>query len=211
MNVKNAVYSAALDENSRNRIEYQVQKRHISVFALFFGFHIPEQNSENRQIQNTFVQKRRVKIFVTLVWNGPVLRGNIKFPRQIGRPSEGFGVEEKAEDDFIITSLETLQKSIIKIREKGSKPAVKTDEINVLFEEVPEKTVSDFLLKAHDSELNAMFDRSKITLTSILNSGISTGDFENGNVKKIISKNISVNTPRNQIAPITSLLNQVLV
>ncbi len=117
----------------------------------------------------------------------------------------------QAEDDFIITSLETLQKSIIKIREKGSKPAVKTDEINVLFEEVPEKTVSDFLLKAHDSELNAMFDRSKITLTSILNSGISTGDFENGNVKKIISKNISVNTPRNQIAPITSLLNQVLV
>ena len=117
----------------------------------------------------------------------------------------------QAEDDFIITSLETLQKSIIKIREKDSKPAIKTDEINVLFEEVPEKTVSDFLLKAHDSELNAMFDRSKITLTSILNSGISTGDFENGNVKKIISKNISVNTPRNQIAPITSLLNQVLV
>ncbi|MBQ7126356.1 HDIG domain-containing protein [bacterium] len=118
----------------------------------------------------------------------------------------------QAEDDFIVTGLETLQKSIIKIRGKDVADDVKYSEINVLFEENPGEGVVDYILKASDSDLNNLFDKSKVTLTGVLNTGISVRDFENNNnVKNIIKKNIPITTPRNQIYLITNLLNQVIV
>ncbi len=117
----------------------------------------------------------------------------------------------KAEDDFIISTLETLEKSVIKIREKDADEALKSDEIGLLFEENPPKGVAEFLLKSSDSDLSSLFDRAKVTLIGVLKTGISAKDFENNNVKTFISKNIPVTTPRGQIPMIAAILNQVIV
>ena len=117
----------------------------------------------------------------------------------------------KAEDEFILSSLETLQKSVVKIREKDSRDAEKIDEIGILFEENPGKGVEEYLLKCSDSDLNILFERAKVTLIGALNTGISAKDFENNSIKTIISKNIPVMTPRGQIYLITGILNQVIV
>jgi hypothetical protein len=117
----------------------------------------------------------------------------------------------QAEDDFIMTSLVTLQKSVIKIREKVATDEVKADEISVLFEENSKKGVIEYLLKANDNDLNLLFDKSKVVLSSVLTSGISTKDFENNKVSEIIRKNIPPTTPRVQVNMITAILNQVVV
>ena len=117
----------------------------------------------------------------------------------------------QAEDDFIMSSLDMLQKSIIKIREKNAEDSIKVDEVGILFEENPGRGVIEYLLKCSESDLDSLFDRAKVTLSGVLNTGISAKDFENNNVKTIIRNNIPVITPRGHIYLITSILNQVIV
>ncbi|MCQ2739117.1 MAG: HDIG domain-containing protein [bacterium] len=117
----------------------------------------------------------------------------------------------QAEDDFIVSSLDTLQKSIIKIKEKDASNAVKTDEIKMLFDETPEWNFTDYLLSTSTTELNSLFDRAKLTLSGVLNTGISAHDFESNNVKNIIKKHIPVTAPYNQKSHIVTLLHQVIV
>ena len=117
----------------------------------------------------------------------------------------------QAEDDFIISGLETLQKSIVRIRDKETSDEEKEEEIGLLFEETPTKSFVEYLLNSSNNDLNITFERAKVTLISALNTGISAKDFENNNVKTIINKNIPVTTPRGQIYIINGLLNQVIV
>ena len=117
----------------------------------------------------------------------------------------------QAEDEFITTNLLTLRSSILKIREKDIPEEVKLDELNVLFDEPSKKGLIDFLLKSSDNDLNSVFEKAQVTLTSVLNSGISSKDFENNNVESIIRKNIPSNVPRYQGTLITGILNQVIV
>lgn len=117
----------------------------------------------------------------------------------------------QAEDEFILSNLETLQKSIIKIREKDSSYNEKVEEVGLLFEEAPSKALVEYLLKSSDNDLNVLFERGKVTLIGALNAGISAKDFENNNIKAIITKNIPVVTPKSQISIITGLLNQVIM
>lgn len=133
---------------------------------------------------------------------------------ELHKKEVGMSVEPilaQAEDDFIFSSLDTLQKSIIKIRAKDSSENTKYEEMSILFEEAPERSLMDYLLRTSDSELNLLFDRAKITLSGVLNTGISAKDFENGNVKNIIRKNVPASTSRVQIYMITNLLNQIIV
>ncbi len=116
----------------------------------------------------------------------------------------------QAEDEFIISSLETLHNSVIKIREKESTYNEKAEEIGLLFEEAPAKGLVEYLLKCSDTDLNILFERGKVALIGSLNTGISTKDFENNNIKDIITKNIPLVTPRAHINLITGLLNQVI-
>ena len=117
----------------------------------------------------------------------------------------------QAEDEFILSNLETLQKSIVKIREKDSSYNEKVEEVGLLFEEAPSKALVEYLLKSSDIDLNVLFERGKVTLIGALNAGISAKDFENNNIKAIITKNIPVVTPKSQISIITGLLNQVIM
>lgn len=117
----------------------------------------------------------------------------------------------QAEDDFITSSLVTLQKSVVKIREKDASDSIKTDELSILFEENQKKGVIEYLLRTSDSDLSLLFDKAKITLSGVLNTGISAKDFENNNVSAIIRKNIPNSTSRSQAYMITNILNQVIV
>ena len=117
----------------------------------------------------------------------------------------------QAEDEFITTSLLTLQNSVKKIREKNVSEDIKKDELNVLFDESGKKGLIEFLLKASDDDLQSVFDKSKITLTSVLNVGISAKDFENNNVTAIIRRNLPNNVPRYQGSLIAGILNQIIV
>lgn len=117
----------------------------------------------------------------------------------------------QAEDEFITSNLETLKNSVIKIRSKDAPESVKRDELKVLFDEHNKQGLVDFLLKSGESDLHLLFEKAQVTLASVLNTGISTKDFENNNVNLIIQKNIPNNVPRYQGTLISGLLNQVIV
>ncbi len=117
----------------------------------------------------------------------------------------------QAEDEFITTNLLTLKKSVTKIREKDAADSTKRDELKVLFDESGKQWLLDFLLKSSENDLNAVFEKAQITLTSVLNTGISSEDFETNKINKIIARNIPNNVPRYQAALITGILDQVIV
>ena len=116
-----------------------------------------------------------------------------------------------AEDEFISSSLATLQNSVIKIRQKNVSNEIKKEELNVLFDESGKQGLVEFLLKSNDSDLQAVFDKAKVTLSSVLNTGISSKDFETGSVDTIIRNNLPNNVPRHQATLITGILNQIIV
>ena len=117
----------------------------------------------------------------------------------------------QAEDEFINVSLLTLQNSVKKIREKSASDEVKEAELSVLFDESGKKGLVEFLLKSSDDDLQSVFDKSKITLSSVLNVGISSKDFDNNNVTAIIKRKLPHNVPRYQGTLIAGILNQVIV
>ncbi len=117
----------------------------------------------------------------------------------------------QAEDEFIATSLTTLQNSVMRIRDKNVSDQIKKEELNVLFDESGKKGLVDFLLKSNKDDLRMVFDNAKITLSTVLNIGISARDFEDNKVDTIITKNLPNNVPKYQGALITGILNQVIV
>ena len=117
----------------------------------------------------------------------------------------------QAEDEFITTNLLTLKKSVMKIREKDVSDETKQDELNVLFDESGKQGLVDFLLKANDSDLASLFEKAQITLSAVLNKGISSNDFDNNKVESIVKKHIPNSVPRYQGTLIVGILNQVIV
>ena len=117
----------------------------------------------------------------------------------------------QAEDEFITTNLATLRASVSRIREKATSEETKRDELKVLFDESGKQGLVEFMLKASDDDLSMLFEKAQITLTSILNTGISSKEFENNQIERIIRYNIPTNVPRYQSSLITGILNQVIV
>lgn len=117
----------------------------------------------------------------------------------------------QAEDDFITTNLATLKNSVMKIREKDVSEETKQNELNVLFDESGKRGLVDFLLKASDSDLASLFDKAQVTLSAVLNNGVSSNDFENNKVESIIKRHIPNSVPRYQGTLIAGILNQVIV
>lgn len=119
-----------------------------------------------------------------------------------------------ADDDFIKNNLATLESSIIQIRKKEAPISVKKDELGLLFEMsegYKKNFVINYLLKIDDKSLQQVLDKTTLTLTNILSIGISEKDYEKNDIDKIIRRNLVQNVTRNQIAIITSLLEQVIV
>ena len=118
------------------------------------------------------------------------------------------------DDDFIKNNLETLQTSISQIRKKEVSPETKLEELSILFDIPNNNTknfVIDFFLKTDENSLREAFDKTNLTLTNILNAGLSEKDFENNNIDYIINKHLVSNVSKRQITIVTALLEQILV
>lgn len=119
-----------------------------------------------------------------------------------------------AEDDFIKNNLSTLERSIVQIRKKDAPQAVKEDELALLLgmsDGYKKRYVINYLLKSSDKAIQQLFDKATLTLSNILNVGISEKDYELQNVERIIQRNLVSNVTRNQVTVITALLDQVIV
>ncbi len=119
-----------------------------------------------------------------------------------------------AEDDFIKTNLETLQKSIIQIRKKDKSEKEKINELNILFDfsdNSKRDFVIDFFLHVDEPSLKEAFDKATISLVNILQKGITEDDYERNNMKTLIQNNLVSNVSKRQISVITALLEQVIV
>jgi len=117
----------------------------------------------------------------------------------------------QAEDEFITTNLTALQSSVMKIRKKNIPDDVKVEELKVLVGASHKTELVDFLLRSNDSDLEYVFDKSMVTLTSVLNKGVSYKDFDNNNVSELIRNNIPSNVTRYKGSLIVSILNQIIV
>ncbi len=119
-----------------------------------------------------------------------------------------------AEDGFIENNLQTLRNSIVQIRKKDVPDSVKKEELGILFD-ITDTYRKDFvinvLLRADDNNLTEIFEKASLTLTNILNKGITEKDYENGAIDKIIINNIVSNVSRRQVSVIRALLEQVIV
>jgi putative nucleotidyltransferase with HDIG domain len=67
------------------------------------------------------------------------------------------------------------------------------------------------MLRASDNDIQYVFDKAMVTLTSVLNKGVSYKDFDNNNIQEIIKKNIPYNVTRYKSSLITAILNQIIV
>lgn len=119
-----------------------------------------------------------------------------------------------ADDSFIKNNLAILQSSILQIRKKDSPLSEKKDELELLFdtsEGYKRDYVIKYLLKADEKTLRQVFDKATLTLSNILDLGITEKDYEGDNINKIIYNNMVSNVTRNQMTLINALLNQVIV
>ena len=119
-----------------------------------------------------------------------------------------------AEDDFIKTNLETLQKSIIQIRRKDKSEQEKITELNILFDfsdNTKRDFVIDFFLHADEPSLKEAFDKASLSLVNILRKGITEDDYQKNKIKTLIQNNLVSNVSKRQVSVITALLEQVIV
>ena len=117
----------------------------------------------------------------------------------------------QAEDESIVTNLSNLYNYVIKIRQKDASEKEKREELKILFDESDTQVLVDYMLKSDEAVLHQVFDKAQITLTSILNVGISSMDFENDKVSAIIRHNLPQNVSRIQGNIIVGILKQVIV
>ena len=117
----------------------------------------------------------------------------------------------QAEDESIVTNLSNLYNYVIKIRQKDAPEKEKREELKILFDESDTKGLVDYMLKSDEDVLHHVFDKAQTTLTSILNVGISSMDFENDKVATIIRHNLPQNVSRIQGNIIVGILKQVIV
>ncbi len=117
----------------------------------------------------------------------------------------------QVEDESIATNLSNLYNYVLKIRNKDASDEIKIDELKILFDESGNPGLIDYMLKAKESDLQNVFEKSQATLNIVLNIGISTMDFENDNVTNIIRKNLPQNVSRIQGNIIVGILRQVIV
>lgn len=119
-----------------------------------------------------------------------------------------------AEDEFIKTNLETLRNAVIQIRKKDAAKAEKIEEINVLFDltdNSKKNFIIDFLLDVDEPSLNEAFEKASMSLTNVLQKGVTENDYDKGNIKQIIMDNLVSNVSKRQVAVICAVLEQVIV
>ena len=114
-------------------------------------------------------------------------------------------------DEEIITNLTALQSNVDKIRKKKISDNIKLQELKVLFASTNNNELLNFMLRASDDDIVKLFDKSKITLTLVLNRGVSYKDFEENKVTDIIRKNIPASVTKYKSGFVKEIIEQILV
>ena len=182
----------------------------FSAFVIVLTAIISSQNYFFQSIIENGVSKKEIKAEKTLTVVDVKRTESRK--KEVSQKVEP--VYTTADDDFIKNNLETLETSIFQIRKKEVAQEVKNEELSLLFDIEDQNTknyVIDFFLKTEDNSLREAFDKANLTLTNILNSGLSEKDFENSNISDIISKHLVSDVSKRQVTIITTLLDQILV
>ena len=180
------------------------------VFTVILTAIISSQNFFFQNIIENGISKRDIIAQKTLIVED--VKRTEQHKKEVAQKIEP--IMAPAEDDFIKGNLQTLQSSIMQIRRKDTSDAVKREEVGILFD-LSDNTKRDFvinyLLKADDNSLHEVFDKSALTLTNILQKGITEKDYEKDNIDKVILNNLVSNVSRRQVSVITALLEQVIV
>ncbi len=195
--------------------DYMTSAQVVKIFAFFsFTFIltaiISSQNFFFQNIIENGISKRDIVAQKTLIVED--VKRTEQHKKEVAQKIDP--IMAPAEDDFIKGNLQTLQSSIMQIRRKDADISVKKEEIGILFD-LSDNSKRDFiinyLLKADDNSLHEVFDKSSLTLTNILHTGITEKDYEKDNIDKIILNNLVSNVSRRQVSVITALLEQVIV
>ena len=195
--------------------DYMTSAQVVKIFAFFsFTFIltaiISSQNFFFQNIIENGISKRDIVAQKTLIVED--VKRTEQHKKEVAQKIDP--IMAPAEDDFIKGNLQTLQSSIMQIRRKDADISVKKEEIGILFD-LSDNSKRDFiinyLLKADDNSLHEVFDKSSLTLTNILHTGITEKDYEKDNIDKIILNNLVSNVSRRQVSVITALFEQVIV
>ncbi len=119
-----------------------------------------------------------------------------------------------AEDNYIKNNLTNLINTIKQIRNKDTAPAVKKEELNILFDlsDGSQKAfVVNYFLTANNQRFDVISLKAQQTLEATLSEGITEKDFEKQNIYKLIIRNTGHDVTRNQVRVISALLEQVIV
>ena len=184
--------------------------RNIVCFILFAGLMTAAISSQNfffqKIIENNIALKdvyaeKDIKVIDTVKTE--------KHKKEVAQNVEP--ILTQAEDEFITNSLTALQNNVLRIRKKDIPDNIRAEEIGVLFDSSNKDDLVEFMHRASDSDIQYLFDKAMVTLTSVLNKGVSYKDFDNNNVSEIIRKNIPYNVTRYKSSLIISLLDQIIV
>lgn len=187
-----------------------VKMLYLVTFTLLITTIIASQNFFFQSIIDNGISKKDVVAQKTITVED--VKRTEQHRREVAQKVEPILVP--AEDDFIKTNLETLQKSIIQIRKKEKSEKEKINELNILFDfsdNSKRDFVIDFFLHVDEPSLKEAFDKATISLVNILQKGITEDDYERNNMKTLIQNNLVSNVSKRQISVITALLEQVIV
>ena len=119
-----------------------------------------------------------------------------------------------AEDNYIKNNLTNVISAIKQIKEKDTINSIKKEELSILFD-LNDKTQKDFVinyfLTASAQTVDVVTLKATKTLDEILKEGITEKDLEQGNLSKIIWRNVHSDVTRTQIRIISALIEQVII
>ena len=117
------------------------------------------------------------------------------------------------EDNYLRTSLQSLQDNVKRIRNQNSKYDSKLKELCVYLEiqdQQKEEAVANYLLNANTQTIAATFGNSKFILDELLRTGINETDIDLLVSDNYIVSKLGQNLRKSQIRPISGILEHVI-
>ena len=117
----------------------------------------------------------------------------------------------KTGDEKIQNDLEALRNGVNNIRAKKISKDEKLKDLKVLFSATNNQELLNFMLRASEDNIANVFYTAKVTLSLVLNNGVSYKDFEENNVENIIRKNIPTATTKFKKDLVVEIIDQIIV
>lgn len=131
------------------------------------------------------------------------------YKKEIARNLEP--IMTKTGDEKIQNDLEALKNGVNNIRAKKISKDEKLKDLKVLFSATNNQELLNFMLRSSDENIANVFYTAKVTLSLVLNNGVSYKDFEENNVENIIRKNIPTTTTKYKKDLVVEIIDQIIV